>query len=570
YTLVTIVGGIGNAINSPFRVIGTFNRHLLDPSMTFGVTSSRYNARNDYRTEYTPGQRTAAGLGAAYGAALPAAGLVLWLKNGARVPGLGANVVTSAAGNVGGAAANAAAHVGLGARGTKAAAVAVGVTALGLATAVGTTKVVQMVRDDGNLRSVGAATGVVAGAIGGGMLGKAVAGKWAPVFALGGTVMGGALGFVGGGAIKVGPGHIGEAITSKVRVDHNPIEGAKSFATGAFTHFTEVGPASSGVSLGYAWHMRDVDQKTATTPERGGHMFGDLAAVGIMGAGAVATVGTLAKVSNAVKTGQLKGGAVDAIAVAGEALNRGRVTGVIGNLGGKALKASLIGGKSGAALAIGGITAAAGLTTLVASKQYAAQMQAMNGNKAWSTFWAGATVAATAGAAAALHLTAFKRLQSVGTMQRTAASAIGAALLIGVVSSARLPIQQFMHDAKDAHAKRTASTAVTGLAMGATGAGVGAAAFQIANKLIPTSGALGKWHVPLAIASGAVGAFAGGYAGWGVSANLPSLGVVAASGAAGAAAGAGLGAWAKGIGMPVGIIGGAAVGVLASSIAARD
>ncbi|MBC7460196.1 MAG: hypothetical protein H7287_02425 [Thermoleophilia bacterium] len=570
-----IIGDVGNAVGKPFTVLGTFNRHLVDPSMSFGVTSDRYNARDKYRTHYSDAQRTAAGLGTVFGTAVPAVALTTWLMKGARVPGMGAaqKVVTGDAAKLAGATIEKVALAGVSSKLGRGVAIGVGAAALGVATAVGVNKITQIVQDDGHFGAAGGALGAVGGTALGAFVGSKFAGKWAPVVALGAGIAGGIGGYVGGTAWKVGGGHIGEHFVKDAPKDATVGDRAKNFATGAFTHFTEVGPTSSGVSLGYAWKMRETDQKTASTSERGGHMLGDLGAVAVMGGGALATAGILTGMSTSAKYTPGVGGAIKS---ASDLLVKSPIANAWQDIGSGALNmANANKGASGAALAVGGLVAATALTGLAASKQYKAQMKASGGDTVQAGWAAGITTALAVGGAAALHVTAFKGLQTFGTMQRAAASALGAAALISVLSSARLPVQQFMNDVKDSHAKRDADPLVRNVAIGVGGAAAGGGAVKMLLQVVPAGGIkIGRLPtIPkaavVAVGSLAAGA-AGAYTGYGLSANLPTIDKVGIAGGIGAAAGAGLGLWAKGIGVPAGLAAGAAVGVMASSMLVKD
>jgi hypothetical protein len=581
--VTNFLSGIGSTLGAPVAIASTFNRHLLDPSLTFGVSSSRYNAQDKYRRNYTDGQRVAAGLGASYGAALPAVGLGVWMARGAKVPGL-----PKALGNVqvpGLEAVAVAAEKTIGKaqlRGVspqfgRAAAVTAGTVALGAAAVVGGIKVKQIVEDDGHLGSAGGAVGVLAGAAAGAGLGKLFhAGKYTPVAALGGMVAGGVGGYLGGKAIKVGEGHIGEEKVQAARVDKNVLDRANSFIGGANRHLTEVGPTSQGISLGYAWGMRDIEKKTATTAERSGGMHGDLIAAGIMGGGALAIGGAMAGVARYLPKGA-QASALATTSKAGAVLAHGPLTNALESTASmlveQSVKLSAAGKGKQAASVVGlAMTGAAGLAGYAALKQYEAQTDYSGGNKTQGLVAAGATLAATAGTA--LLISKAPGFAHLSAAPKVAASAIGAAALVSVISSVRLPLQQFYNDAKDAHAARGADPLVTGLATSVAGVAGGGVALKTLSKAVPAGGVqLGKVHLPkgvLVAAGTALAAGATGFAGWGLSATMPDIKTVTISGAAGAAAGAGLGAWAKGIGVLPGMAVGAAVGITASAIAGKD
>jgi hypothetical protein len=108
---------------------------------------------------------------------------------------------------------------------------------------------------------------------------------------------------------------------------------------------------------------------------------------------------------------------------------------------------------------------------------------------------------------------------------------------------------------------------VGGIAAAAGGFG----AFKGLSRMIPDSGLqLGRFHIPKMAVVGvgtAVGAAALGGAGVGLSSTMPDdIKKIGISAAGGAAAGAAFGAFARGVGVVPGIIGGAALGLSASAL----
>ncbi len=430
-----------------------------------------------------------------------------------------------------------------------------GVAALGVATAVGLKKTIEITKDDGHLAAAGAAAGVIGGAIGGAAVGKRFGGKIAAVSAGLGALAGGVAGHFGGKAIKVGESQIGKEHVQAPQVDEHVGDRVGSFARGAFNHFNEVGPATQGISFGYQWGMRETVQQKYSNAERAGGMHGDLAAAAILGGGAAAVaMGLMGRSAHAAQGASgLKAGAD----IAGSVLAKGALTGQIQRMG----NAGAI-GMGAAAAAVAGVT---GWNAFQSDKE-------TFGGGAAAAIGVG-TLAATAGTAALISRSSAFSTMAPGT--RAASSALVAAALIGVVSAARLPLQQFMNDAKDAHAANKDIDPI--VKYGATGIGAatgGFGAFKALSKMVPDSGLqLGKFHIPkgAVVAAGtALGGAALGGVGLGLSATMPDAKTVGLSIAGGAALGAGAGIAARGLGVVPGIIGGAALGLTASSLLKDD
>jgi hypothetical protein len=369
-------------------------------------------------------------------------------------------------------------------------------------------------------------------------------------------VAGGVGGYQAGKLVRVGEGHIGEAHVKAPQVDANAKDRVGSFARGAFTHFNEVGPASQGVSLGYAWGMQDAVATKYSPSERAGAMHGDLGAAALLGGGAL---GVLAAVKMA---GKNSGGAAGlastkvgaAATAAGKVLAQGRMMGAIQKI---------------APMGVAGMGAAAvGIAGLTAMKEMDQARNAGVSGTGVAAIGAG-VIGATAATAAMVSRSS--ALAGKPMAPAAAASALTAAALIGVLSSARLPLQQFMNDSKTAHAVRGETDwAVSGPMLGIGGLAGGVGALKTAQKLVPDSGfSLGKFRIPKAAIVGvatAAGAGGLGAVGYGLSATMPDVKTVGLTAAAGAAIGAGAGVALKGLGPRNGAIAGAVLGASTSSL----
>ncbi|MCB0880171.1 MAG: hypothetical protein KDC46_14455 [Thermoleophilia bacterium] len=535
---------------NPWTIASTATRHMLDANVSFGMASDRYNARDKYRRTYNSDQRLGAGVGAALGMALPVTAGLAWMQRGAKIPGISgqADAMANGLARVAPRGVSPAMMQNIG-RG-------VGIAALGLAAGVGAKKTWEVSQDDGNLGAVGTAAGLVGGGIAGYTVGAKFAGKYAPLVTGAAAIAGGIAGHFGGKAISIGEGHIGEEHVQAAQVDENAGDRVGSFARGAFNHFTEVGPATQGISFGYQWGMRDTVQKKYSNAERAGAMHGDLLAAGILGGGALAVGAGLMGLSQ--RAAQGTSNVLAGAEVAGKVLDRGLATGMINKL-------SSTGGTVAAAGAAAGII---GLATL---KGF--QSDADNYGTGAATAIAAGTIAATAGTAALVAKSG--ALSGMAAAPKAANSALVAAALIGVLSAARLPLQQFMNDAKDAAATRDkidVPVAATAAGVGAIGGGLGA--FKGLSKFVPEGGVqIGKFHIPKAALVGvgtAVGAAGLGGVGFGLSSTMPDIKKVGISVAGGAVAGAALGAFGRGIGVVPGLVGGAALGLSASALLKDD
>lgn len=535
---------------NPFTIASTATRHLLDANVSFGQASDRYNARDRYRRQYSDDQRLGAGIGAGLAVALPVSAGLAWMQRGMQVPGISAHSKAVATGLA------TAKPLGMGPGAMANVGRAVGVAALAGATYVGVRKSIEIAQDDGHLAAAGTASGVLGGAVAGNVVGRRFGGRIAAVSTTVGAVAGGIAGHFGGRQVKVGESQLGKEHKQAPQVDAGAGDRVGSFARGAFNHFTEVGPATQGMSLGGRWGMRETVQKQYSNAERSGGMHGDLLAAGIMGGGALAVakgLSGLSKAHVANNVSNLRAGADLATAH----LARGPIMGQLNGLGTKG------------ALGVG--AAAAGIAGLTTWKAFQTDRETIGAVGA--TGVAAATVAATAGAATLLSKHGAFSTMTPGA--RAANSALVAAALIGVLSTVRMPLQQFLNDARDAHAangKVDVPVAATAAGVGAIGGGLGA--YRGLGKLVPEGGLqLGRFHLPKAaivVAGTAIGGAAVGGIGFGLSATMPDIKTVGMSVAGGAALGAATGGFARGVGILPGIIGGAALGLSASALLRHD
>jgi hypothetical protein len=534
---------------NPWTITSTATRHLLDANVTFGMASDRFNARDKYRNDYSDDQRLGAGVGTALGVAVPVTAGLAWMQRGLKVPGISGQSEALVSGLT------KAAPQGVSQAVMRNAGRAVGIAALGLAAGVGIKKTIDITRDDGNFGAVGTAAGVIGGAVGGAAIGKRFGGKIAAVSGGLGALAGGIAGHIGGSKIKAGDGHIGERNPQAPQVDQNAGDRVVSFARGGFNHFTETGPATQGVSMGSAWGMNETVKNQYSNAERSGAMHGDLLAAGILGGGALAVGAGLAGMSQHAAQGV--SGLRAGTDIAGNVLARGPLTGAMQKLTSQGAL-----GAGAAALGIAGVTTFKGFQS--DSDKY--------GSKTAGVIAAG-TLAATAGTAALVSRSA--AFSGMAAAPKAANSLLVGAALIGVVSAARLPLQQFLNDAKAAHAangKIDVPVAATAAGVGAVGGGLGA--FKGLSKLVPAGGIqLGKFHIPKGAIVGvgtAVGGAALGGVGFGLSATMPDIKTVGASVAGGAVAGLAVGGFARGIGVIPGVVGGAALGLSASALLKQD
>ena len=548
-------------------------RHMTDVNIGFGMPSDRYNARNAYRgatgtsRDYDSTERWAAGVGTAAAGAVPALALKSWAK-----PGLLA--ASMAKGNTS-AWLESAFRVGGMSGWQRAAAVGVGATALGGTAVVGAGKFGELLQDDGHYGVVGSAVGIMGGFTAGKALPKVlpfVPGKY-------GAALGGALAIGGGiagykaaqafgeqipGAPDLGAGHIGEPHANETEVHHSLPGTVQDYGRGFFNHFTEAGPTSQGVSFSNAWGMREPYAKEYSKSERGGAMSGDLTAAAILGGGALAT---------------------------GARIVRGKSFGV-GSWMEKALVGHHVEKAAAPILQMHTMAEQAGMSL----KELAARGMDLRGAKpaigitaaalgAGALYTAGKGIADDYGTTAGLAAAGTIGAAGVGTYAlgmrngfarslggaRPMANMVGAAVLMSALSAARMPVQQFVNDAKgawDAHGKPGTDTMVAAGGAGALAGGV--SGFNIAKAF--TASNAGKWTPAIRAAGALAGAGAAGAALVGVSPTLPDAKT------AGVAAGIGAGALG-GLSFlltrnlksaSTGVLVGGVAGTALSSVAAKD
>lgn len=483
-------------LTAPFSVMTTATRHALDIDLGFGRASSRYNARDAYRTSYDAKSRYGAGLGTALGTIAPAAGLVAWTRYGMRVPGQ--------------------AGVGLGLSRLAGAAALVGMAG------VGASKLRQITEDDGHLGAVGSTVGI----LGGFAAGRLVSGSWhgvplGPALGLGAAIAGGIGGYAAGSRIEVGTGHIGEHVANETVV-HGDLPGtAQDFGRGMFNHFTENGPTTQGITFGRAWGMQSAFEKDYSKAEQAGGMVGDLAAAGILAGGALAVA---RKSATAGKAGA-------SLSTAGNILARTNAADMVISKGGEA--AAMMEASKAGSSKFGMAALAAGIGLGVAAHEY--NSWSNDGKNPLAGVLAGGATIAAMGATAMLLRSKVPMFQAAAP----AASALTSAALVGALSAARMPIQQFLTDSKSVKASRgKGDLAQRGIAAGVFG-GVGAIG---GLKLVSS---LAESAVPskrgIILAGGAVaGTILGGMLGQNFAPLLPSVGTAGLAAGAGAAALGGL------------------------------
>ncbi len=477
--------GIGSIISTPTTFVSTGMRHALDIDVAFGLPSSRFNARDDYRRKYSGTQRLGAGYGVAIGTAIPALALMKWHQKGWNV------------GQLSGA--------------PRAVGVGVGALWLGGAAVAGGFKMKQIVEDDGHFGAVGSTAGMMAGVLAGYRFG----GRRAPLMGALGGIAGAIGGYNLGERLKYGEGHIGQEAKNTTKT-HTSLPGtAVDFGRGAFTQFTETGPTTQGISLGNAWGMRDSFQNEYSDAERGGAMLvGDLGAAGLMGLGALGTAKTLAK---------SKGG----VSGLPQMISEGSLMGsmVVNN----ATKIVLHPGS-----AVGMTALAAGLGGFVLKREY--DNWAKDGKSPLGgALRLGAMTAG--GAAGAMVMKSFAKNVGATKGAQNAAALLGVATAVSVLSAMRTPVQQFVYDAQAAHKTGDADKATTLAAAGAGGVSGLMIGMKVAKGFV--GGGTGKGKLILA-GSALAGAALGAGAGFGMSATMPSIDKVGISAGIGAAALGGL------------------------------
>ncbi len=526
--------------------ISTATRHMMDVDIAFGRPSSRYNARNAYRTNYDSSERYAAGVGVAFGTAVPALGLTSWARRGLRMPG---------------EAAMNAERVAAGATRFPSLAKVAGAGVLAGMTVAGGIKVKQLVEDDGHLGSVGSVAGLV-----GGFAAMSAASKLrgigeariagvplAPVLGLGAAVAGGIGGYYAGKQVHVGDRNIGQPIANATKT-HDSLPGSmQDFTRGAFNHFTEVGPTSQGVSFAYRWGMRNSFETEYSKSERAGAMTGDLAAAAILGGGALAASRQVLNMAKGTRVTQL--GTLERLGS-----NLSMSNAVLGTVGEMPFMKAAREGMSRPAL-VGGL---ATLGAIGAGLTYINYRDAVrNGNQAVGTAYAAGTVAA--GGIAGLAATRYLARSGVAAGPRAVAGAATAAVIISAMSAARMPVQQFINDARSVHKVDGSGSTGANVAFGVAGGAIGATSgFRIASKFAES--ATGSRKALIMGAGTLVGLAAGGGAGLAMAPLSPDLKHAAVGAGIGAGVGALAGAGLAGAkALPLAVAGGA-IGLIGSSM----
>lgn len=526
--------GIGSAIN----VVSTGMRHTIDQNVTFGMAGNRFNQRDHYRRDYSDAQRVSAGVGTALGTALPLVTGKALLGRSFEGVSIAPKVLNSSLGR------------------------AAAFGALGIETYVGAKRLTEVTQDDGHFGAVGTTAGIVGG-MGAGLFAGRGLGRMAPLASGAGALIGGVAGHIAGSHIDAGPGHIGEEHVQGRQVDNSALDRARSFGRGMVNHFTEVGPTTTGISLGYRWGMGATVQGKYSNAELDGGMHGDLIAAGILGGGALAVAGIAAR-----GTQNGASGLRNAAEAATAQLDRSVVMRAANDVArqGTALAGHLP-GAGGVAKALPALGAAAAITALTVGEAYSQGSD--EGGKLSGLAWGGGTAAAAAGTALAISRSS--ALKGMAAAPRAGSSTLAAAALIGLMSSARLPINQFVSDAKVAHAASGGTDwTVSGPAAGIMGAGGGYGALKVLNRIVPDSG-FGKVPKVAVVGIGTViGGVAAGGAGFGLSATMPDLKTTGLSTVGGAAAGLAVAGVARKVSAPAGMIAGSLVGMTAASIVQDD
>lgn len=500
--------GRNMSMSAAFNAPTTAMRHMLDINL-FGVASDRYNARNTYRTEYTPEKRWAAGVGVAAGAAVPVLAMNHWAKPGVLLR-QGATAWKAQAFQVPGVTGG----------GTRAAALAAGSAAAIGVGAVGVRKLQELVTDDGHLGSVGSLGGMVAGyAAGhaGARLASGAGGRFAPYVA---PLVGGALAIGGGIAghklgqgAEVGPGHIGQPIANTTETATGFPGTGRDFVRGGFIAFNEAGPTSQGISFSNTWHGREAYADQYSKAERGGSMSANLAAATILGGGALTAGARLLRGIDQTKVGS---SIAERGMLAHQVFERPAGQMLTGLANGSTRSAQL--GRAGIGVAAGGVALGA-----IAHAGYGLSE---NGEHPVRGAVAGAGMGV-------LGMAAYKAGMKSGFgasfgKAQPLMNAVTVATLLSGLSAARMPVQQFISESKvawDKHGSPSAGTKYGAMAAGAAAGAVGGRAVARSFSAKPA----------IAIGAMAAGAAAGGAAGLGISPTLPEPGKAALGAGTGAA-----------------------------------
>jgi uncharacterized protein YcfJ len=455
---------IGSTIGMPFSFVNTATRHAADIDLAFGEPSTRFNERDQYRTQYSGSARAAAGLGTALGTALPIAGAGLWIEHGLKVAG-----TAPGHGQALGRLVTGAALAGMG--------------------AAGVFKLIHVTQDDGNYGAVGASAGIAGGFA---LADHVVHGTWrgvplGPLAGLGAAVAGGVGGYFAGKMVHQGKGHIGEHTESTSKT-HTGLPGsAEDFGRGVFNHFSDNGPTTQGISLGYTWKMSDSVEHHYSKSEQSGALLGDsLAAVALAAGGMAVTKKVLASGAGNLAARD------DGLGSVGKLLARYNVTTFTMDSANNTseMAAGVFGSKGAGRLVLGGLAAAIG-TGVLAHEFHDISNNGRNNGMA--SVAAGAELAGGVGIALALHRF------SPAFQKAPAAAALTGAAAIGVFSAIRTPLASFLNDRKLIATSRGKAEGADEKFAGGLGAVAGGA---LGFKLGQSLHGPGKW---IATAAGAAG-----------------------------------------------------------------
>lgn len=280
-------------------------RHFGDIMVGFGLPSQSWNARDQYRTEYSASDRVGAGIGTAAAVAVPAFTLARSFKGEGFIANkFGSSFqkpVVDAMRSVDPAQADALAQSlkrgGLQKNLARAYVAGVGT--------IGAMKLKDIAQDDGHWGAAGATVGMIGGATAGWhLIGKAMHGKPSAPMAvpLLGTAAAIGAGFIGYQAAKHVSAGNGERQTTHVDPyvttgggDNGPgIAGAAKDAAGGladsgrgfWAHLIEGGPLSPGFTM-EKWGQDKAFKENASPEYRNGGLGGDFVGTGIIAAGAL-------------------------------------------------------------------------------------------------------------------------------------------------------------------------------------------------------------------------------------------------------------------------------------------
>ena len=241
------------------KVLSAVGRHSINNLGGLGIPGHAWNVRDAYRTSYDDDKRLGAAVGDALTVGVAALMLRAWHAR---------QFATPAVWNL-----------------PRPLVVSAGLALLGVAATSGIANSVHDAQDDGDLRGLGTAAGIV-GAV---LVSRMVPGTWPSRITL---VAGGAAAAVAGyhlgRRVEVGPGHLGEDVPEASRLEHAPPLAA---ARGAWTHFVEAGPLSQGTGFGKSWGQVADMRRRYTDAELAGGMTGDVLAGTIVGTTALVATG---------------------------------------------------------------------------------------------------------------------------------------------------------------------------------------------------------------------------------------------------------------------------------------